>query len=169
MTSNIPSAIADIPGLDTSDPAVQALLQRFAALEEKAQRSPRQRKSFGEMWNKRVNTPLDKMPLGYKCVIEWLIDEGMINESQSGLVYAACWSYQCAEGKEVRHNGGASREALKEAREALENAAYVRMTTEEDDSDEEVTADSEDEDIDLDEDIDDEDTLDDDDSDEDDE
>jgi len=159
-TSNeiVPSSLTDIEGLDTNDPAVAALLQRYADLEAKAQRSPRQRKSFGEMWNKRIATPVEKMPAGYKIIVEWLIDEGHIEQEQAGLVYAACWSYQCAEGKEVRHAGGASREALKEAREALEKAAHSRMTSQpeanaDDDTDDD---DIEDEDIDLD-DIDDED------------
>ena len=170
---NIPTILADIPGLDTSDPAVAALVQRIAELEAKTQRSPRQRKSFSEQWEVRLNKPVDKMPKGYQLIVNWLVDEGKIDESQAGLVYAACWAYQCEEGKVVRHDGGASREALKEARETLEIEAYVRMTTEEADSaEEDVIEDEEDTDdediavdLDIDDDIEDEDDLDSDDED----
>lgn len=121
------------------NPTILALLSQIEALEAKAQRSPRQKRTFSDKWDKRLNTPIDKMPLGYQLAAQWLIDEGHIDESQSGLFYAMCWAYQCEEGKAVRHEGGASREALKAAREALEAAAFSRMTAESVDTEAEDT------------------------------
>jgi len=120
------------------NPVVLSLLQQIDSLQEQVNkpRSPRQRRTFADKWEKRLHTPIDKMPLGYQLAAQWLIDEGRIEESQAGLFYACCWAYQCEEGKQVRHDGGASREALKAAREALEQAAFDKMTSESDDIEE---------------------------------